>query len=208
MSRFSHYILAFITVIAISSCSVFSQTLNKGKGSNAVLNSCGFDHKHDISMQDTNYQKLIQSSEQRLTTYLSIPRTRSSNDIYTIPVVVHVLHTGESIGNGTNISDAQIQSSIDNLNDVYRGRTTNSPVDFEIEFALAQQDPNCNAHTGINRINASSVPNYTSKGVDYYGDGGEADENTLKGSGVDENDELDEDDDDFDDQGFADEMGF
>ena len=180
MSRFSHHILAFITVIAISSCSVFSQTLNKGKGLNAVLNSCGFDHKHDISMQDTNYQKLIQSSEQRLTTYLSIPRTRSSNDIYTIPVVVHVLHTGESIGSGTNISDAQIQSSIDNLNDVYRGRTTNSPVDFEIEFALAQQDPNCNAHTGINRINASSVPNYTSKGVDYYGDGGEADENTLK----------------------------
>ena len=179
MSRSSHYILCFVLVLL--GLNNYAQSLSGDRGGNTTTHhSCGFDHKHDISMQDTNYQKLIQSSEQRLITYLSIPRTRSSNDIYTIPVVVHVLHTGESIGSGTNISDAQIQSSIDNLNDVYRGRTINSPVDFEIEFALAQQDPNCNAHTGINRINASSVPNYTSKGVDYYGDGGEADENTLK----------------------------
>jgi len=180
LSRFSYYILAFITVITITISSIFSQTLNGGKGSNAVLNSCGFDHKHYISMQDTSYQKIIQSSETRLNSYLSIPRTRSSNDVYTIPVVVHVLHLGESVGVGTNISDAQIQSAITNLNDVYRGQTSNSPVDFEIEFALAQQDPNCNAHSGINRINASAVPNYFSGGVDYYGDGGEADETVLK----------------------------
>ena len=179
MSRFSHYILIF--VFFLFKVNYYAQSQRGVRGVNTTIHhSCGFDYKHDISMQDTNYQKLIQSSEQRLITYLNTPRIRSSNDIYTIPVVVHVLHTGESIGSGTNISDAQIQSSIDNLNDVYRGRTTNSPVDFEIEFALAQQDPNCNPHTGINRINASSVPNYTNKGVDYYDDGGEADENVLK----------------------------
>ena len=141
---------------------------------------CGFDHKHNLHLQDTSYQKLIQSSEDRLSSYLTSPRTRSSNNIYTIPVVVHVLHLGESIGVGTNISDAQIQSAITNLNDVYRGQTANSPVDFEIEFALAQQDPNCTAHSGINRINASAVPNYLAGGVDYYNDGGEADEDLLK----------------------------
>ena len=64
-------------------------------------------------------------------------------------------------------------SAITNLNDVYRGQATGSPVDFEV-VALAQQDPNCIAHSGINRINASSVPNYLTGGVDYYGDGGEA----------------------------------
>ena len=53
-------------------------------------------------------------------------------------------------------------------------------LDFEIEFALAQQDPNCVAHSGINRINASAVSNYLTGGVDYYGDGGEADETVLK----------------------------
>ena len=141
---------------------------------------CGFDHKHNLHLQDTSYQKLIQFSEDRLSSYLTTPRTRSSNNIYTIPVVVHVLHLGESIGVGTNISDAQIQSAITNLNDVYRGQTANSPVDFEIEFALAQQDPNCTAHSGINRINASAVPNYLAGGVDYYNDGGEADEDLLK----------------------------
>ena len=93
---------------------------------------------------------------------------------------MHVLHLGENVGTGTNISDAQIQSSIDHLNQFYRGQTTNSPVDFKIEFSLAKQDPNCNATTGINRINASGVPGYSNGGVDYYGDGGQADENTLK----------------------------
>ena len=145
-----------------------------------ISEKCGFDHKHNLHLQDTSYQKLIQSSENKLNYYLSIPRTRSSNNIYTIPVVVHVLHLGESVGIGTNISDAQIQSAITNLNNVYRGLTAYSPVDFEIEFALAQQDPNCIAHNGINRVNASSVPNYSSGGVDYYNDGGEADEDVLK----------------------------
>ena len=145
-----------------------------------VIKKCGFEHKHDFLMQNSYYQNLIQFSEQQILTYLSTPRTRSSNDIYTIPIVVHVLHLGETVGVGTNISDAQIQSAITNLNDVYRGQTAGSPVDFEIEFALAQQDPNCVAHSGINRINASSVPNYSTGGVDYYGDGGEADETILK----------------------------
>ena len=84
------------------------------------------------------------------------------------------------MGTGTNISDAQINSAISHLNQVYRGQTANSPTDFGIQFSLAQQDPNCNASNGINRINASAIPNYSSGGVDYYGDGGEADENDLK----------------------------
>ena len=169
-----------LIIVLITFSSTFAQYLNGGKESNATLHSCGFDHKHDILMQDTSYEKLIQFSEQQVATYLSTPRTRSANDIYTIPVVVHVLHLGEQLGVGTNTSDAQIQSAINNLNDVYRGQTAGSPVDFEIEFALAQQDPNCSAHSGINRINASSVPNYSTGGVDYYGDGGEADENYFK----------------------------
>lgn len=169
-SRFSY--LIFFSVIILLGFNTYAQS--------TIFEKCGFDHKHDLHLQDTSYQKLIQSSENRLNSYLATPRTRSSNNIYTIPVVVHVLHLGESVGVGTNISDAQIQSAITNLNDVYRGQTANSPVDFEIEFALAQQDPNCLAHNGINRVNASSVPNYLSGGVDYYNDGGEADEDVLK----------------------------
>ena len=169
-SRFT-YLISFCVIVFLG-FNTYAQS--------PIFEKCGFDHKHDLHLQDTSYQKLIQSSENRLNSYLATPRTRSSNNIYTIPVVVHVLHLGESVGVGTNISDAQIQSAIINLNDVYRGQTISSPVDFEIEFALAQQDPNCTAHSGINRINASAVPNYLTGGVDYYNDGGEADEDVLK----------------------------
>src|SRR5690606_40649970 len=37
--------------------------------------------------------------------------------VYQIPVVVHVIHNGESVGTGTNISQAAIQSQIDVLNE-------------------------------------------------------------------------------------------
>ena len=89
-----------------------------------------------------------------------------------VPVVIHVLHLGEAVGSGSNISNAQIQSSIDNLNDYYRGQIASSPIDFEIEFTLAQRDPSCNATTGINRINASTLAGYSNYGVNVNNSNG------------------------------------
>ena len=40
--------------------------------------------------------------------------------IFEIPVVVHVIHNGEAVGAGVNISDAQILSQISVLNEDYR----------------------------------------------------------------------------------------
>ena len=136
---------------------------------------CGFDHKHNTLLQNLAYKNLIEKSEAEIKQY-RLTQNKSSQ-IYNIPVVVHVLHKGEAVGTGTNISDAQINSAISHLNQVYGGQTANSPIDFGIQFSLAQQDPNCNASNGINRVDASGIPNYSSGGVDYYGDGGEADEN-------------------------------
>ena len=168
-----------ITTILLVNLFMFS-LLNNLHSQSQVIEKCGFDRLRNILLQDSNYLRKEIEAEQKIAQYISQSQLRSSSSIYTIPVVVHVLHLGELLGVGTNISDAQIQSAITNLNDVYRGQTAGSPVDFEIEFALAQQDPNCMAHSGINRINASSVPNYSSGGVDYYSDGGEADQDVLK----------------------------
>ena len=168
-----------ITTILLVNLFIFS-LLNNLHSQIQVIEKCGFDRLRNILLQDSNYLRKEIEAEQKIAQYISQSQLRSSSSIYTIPVVVHVLHLGELLGVGTNISDAQIQSAITNLNDVYRGQTAGSPVDFEIEFALAQQDPNCIAHSGINRINASAVPNYLTGGVDYYGDGGEADETILK----------------------------
>ncbi|WP_425075441.1 GEVED domain-containing protein [Psychroserpens sp. S379A] len=145
-----------------------------------VAQECAFDGQLQLLRQNPEYIIQEEEMEVKIQNFIeSGSMTNRMGGVLTIPIVVHVLHLGETVGTGTNISDAQIQSSIDNLNDFYRGQTTNSPIDFEIEFALAQRDPNCNATTGINRINASSVPNYSANGVSLSGGPG-ADQNILK----------------------------
>jgi len=86
--------------------------------------------------------------------------SKTAGTIITIPVVVHVIHSGEEIGVAPNITDAQVKSQIKVLNEDYRkmlgtpGYNTN-PVgaDIEIQFELAKQDPNGNPTNGINRVN-------------------------------------------------------
>ncbi|MFL5728695.1 MAG: choice-of-anchor L domain-containing protein [Cytophagaceae bacterium] len=79
--------------------------------------------------------------------------------IYTIPVVVHIIHN-----NGPeNISDATVQQGIQDLNDAFAQHSPyNGPnsVNVGIQFCLAQQDENGNFTTGINRIQ-SSLTNMT-----------------------------------------------
>lgn len=94
----------------------------------------------------------------------NLKTTSGPNEIIRIPVIVHVIHSGEPIGTGPNISEAQILSQIKVLNEDFR-RAANSrgyntdPVgaDTEIEFYLAKEDPFCNPTTGIERLNMSSV---------------------------------------------------
>lgn len=86
--------------------------------------------------------------------------SKMANTVITIPVVVHVIHSGQAIGTAPNIIDAQVQSQITVLNQDYRRMTgtpgfNSNPVgaDIQIEFVLAKQDPNGNPTNGIDRIN-------------------------------------------------------
>ncbi|MCF8278011.1 MAG: zinc-dependent metalloprotease [Flavobacteriales bacterium] len=96
---------------------------------------------------------------------------RAAPPVYTIPVVFHVIHKGEAVGSGTNISDAQIESAIDALNRDYRRTSADGAIgqglgpDTEIQFCLAGVDPNGNPHSGINRVNGTSVSGYSSSGI-------------------------------------------
>jgi Pregnancy-associated plasma protein-A/Secretion system C-terminal sorting domain len=93
-------------------------------------------------------------------------RLINANGIITIPVVVHVLHDGENIGVGRNLSAAQIQSQIDVLNEDFRRLNPNRvntpagflPVaaDYGIEFRLACTDPNGLSTDGIIRKHSST----------------------------------------------------
>src|SRR5687768_6379597 len=53
--------------------------------------------------------------------------------IVTIPVIVHVIHDGDALGAGQNISEAQVLSQIDVLNEDFRrlnANAVNTPVAF------------------------------------------------------------------------------
>ncbi len=78
-----------------------------------------------------------------------------------IPVVVHVIHSGEAVGQGSNISYAQIQSQIEVLNEDFRRKEgsrgfNNHPAgaDAQIEFILAEVDPHGNPlqEAGVHRV--------------------------------------------------------
>jgi len=91
--------------------------------------------------------------------------------IYMVPVVVHVLHHGDPLGQGFNFSAERIINQIRTLNEDYRrkedtpGFNTNPDGgDTRIEFVLAKRDPNGNPTDGIVRVNIDSVHIEPSKG--------------------------------------------
>ncbi|MEP2772904.1 MAG: choice-of-anchor J domain-containing protein [Fulvivirga sp.] len=83
-------------------------------------------------------------------------------EVVTIPVVVHIIHKGETVGSGLNLHEDQIQSQIDVLNEDFRrtnADASNTPAvfqpvaaDVEINFVLAKRDPEGLATDGIIRI--------------------------------------------------------
>lgn len=91
--------------------------------------------------------------------------------VLTIPVVFHILHLGEAVGEETNISDERILSCIENLNHRFRGDVealaalTDEYDEYElslvkdakIEFCLAARDPDNNPTDGINRYDCSNL---------------------------------------------------
>lgn len=129
-----------------------------------------------------NYDILIDGfgcTSNQLCASLQVELRYIPRPVITIPVVVHVLHKGEPIGTGTNISVAQIQSQIDVLNQDFRRLNTNvllSPAPFRgtsddplIQFCLAQQKPDGSPTNGIVRYLEPSQQDYASWTIPVVG---------------------------------------
>jgi len=126
---------------------------------------CGFpaspEEKTKYSYFFDYQEKLNQEIEKRKRQEAS---ARTENEVFVIPVIVHVIHNGEPIGIGTNISAAQIQTQIEVLNEdfsntnPYQSRTLpqfrNLADDTGIRFTLASYDMNGNLlpERGIRRL--------------------------------------------------------
>lgn len=98
---------------------------------------------------------------------------KNIQQIYNIPVVIHIIHNGDAIGTGENITSAQAISQINVLNEDYRrmagtnggANTTGLAVDCEINFCLAQTDPSGNPTTGVVRHNITPYSNNVADGA-------------------------------------------
>ncbi len=154
MKKSSNFILIIISLL-------YFQMQSKGQSA-----QCAADFIHNNLMQtDSAYRNQIVTLESQVE---AITQNHANNELrstlYTIPVVVHVIHLGEPIGTGSNITDIQIQQAIAGLNDRFRN-INGLGVDVELEFCLASKDPNGNSTNGINRVDGSSVPNYSANGI-------------------------------------------
>jgi hypothetical protein len=94
------------------------------------------------------------------------PNGVSSRTVMNIPVVIHIVHGGEAVGTGTNISDAQALSQIEVLNRDFNNLNTDSmpashafyPLvgNAQINFCLATVDPQGAPTSGIERIDGQA----------------------------------------------------
>ncbi|MFN0188304.1 MAG: PKD domain-containing protein [Bacteroidia bacterium] len=133
--------------------------------------SCG------SGVMDADYenwlQPLIQQQAQN--------SNKGAATVFTIPVVFHVIHNGVNVGVGLNISVAQINSQLAVLNEDFRklnadtatipGVFTGVAADCEINFCLAQTDPQGGPTSGINRINYTTFGTTTPPFQKSYIDG-------------------------------------
>lgn len=115
-------------------------------------------------------RKYHEQAEQQLQQYqlarLSGAATQRTNAVVSLPVVVHIIHN-----NGAeNISNAQVLAGIQHLNEAFANTGYYDPADgvnTQIQFCLAQRDPNNNPTNGITR----DVSPYTVMGgPDYHSD--------------------------------------
>lgn len=127
---------------------------------NSSLNAQEFTHS------DRCYTKQSSNSK-KFEAWLKSKRfSKNGNpdEIYKIPIVVHILHHGEPIGEGSNHSIARIEAQIQRINEDFRRKTGTlghnlhpDGGDAKIEFVLAKSNPQGNATNGIVRINMNDI---------------------------------------------------
>ena len=110
-------------------------------------------HKHSMAFEHWLRRKINARATKRIT-----------SEVVNIPIVVHVIHNGEPIGEGPNISEAQIASQIRILNEDFRKKlntngynTHPAGADIEINFQLAVQSPDGIPTNGIVRVNGGQA---------------------------------------------------
>jgi len=141
-------------------------------------------HRCSTNEHETYLQSINPKRAEQRAAFESIVRrnyqnvNRSQMPVITIPVVVHVLYANAN----QNITDAQIASQIEVLNEDFsrlNPDTNNTPAAFQgiagspqINFCLAQVDPNGAPTTGIERRQTTTSSFGTNDNIKRFVNGG------------------------------------
>lgn len=115
----------------------------------------------------------MEAIERHTEEYIATGAHQHHRNVITIPVVFHIIHNGDAVGSGENISDTYIMAQLNQLNQDFRKLNADASsvpslfagvaADTEIQFCLAQRTPSGAATTGINRVyfnNSSPTTSY------------------------------------------------
>ncbi len=145
-------------------------------GDGEEFQRCSSQNLLEIQMdQDPTVEERMQEIEKFTNEYLQTHQAEEKNGVITIPVVVHIVYRSSS----QNISEAQILSQLDVLNEDFRrtnsdaNNTWSQAADTEIEFCLASVDPDGNPTTGITRTSTKKRSfSYSTDGIKFASSGG------------------------------------
>lgn len=171
--------LLFTAALAVLALTTNAQDLRTGK-----QRCYSVEHEQWLQSQNPNLKVQSENDEQKLQDWLQnnvaarMNNTNTTNSVIVIPVVVHVVYKLAS----QNISDAQILSQIDALNEDFarlNADTINTPAPFQaasartqFQFCLARRDTNGNMTNGIERRQTTVSSFSTNDNVKHYSSGG------------------------------------
>lgn len=139
---------------------------------------------YQVRESEGAFEKWMNRRKGELRTEMRTLSTDAAAGRFVIPVVVHVIHKGESLGQGSNIPKEQILSQLATLNNDFRALNKadidalpasfkSLAADTEIDFVLAKQDPEGLPTDGIIRVSSTEASwdqteDLTLKGLSHW----------------------------------------
>ncbi|MCC6186316.1 MAG: T9SS type A sorting domain-containing protein [Chitinophagaceae bacterium] len=162
-------ITSILAVLALSATSILAQTHQKCASADLLQAAIKADPSILAKQADLEAKTKAFIKSRTL--------AKTTGTVYTIPVVFHIIHNGEAIGTGSNVSDSQVNFQLKRMNEDFRKTNADTlmpshafyplQADCEIEFCLAKRDAAGNATTGINRYNKSGA-SWTINQIDTF----------------------------------------
>ncbi len=155
-------------------------------GVQAQTEPCLTDAVHQTQLETSpDYARNFEAVREAIMNMRTNAQRGADSTVTTLPVVVHVIHKGSAVGVAENISDAQITSAIEGMNNDFR-KAANTPgdgigVDTRIQFELAKRTPNGEPTNGIVRVDGTVLDGYAEGGIRNAPGVAGADEADVKG---------------------------